>query len=229
MSKNTSKHVLVVEDQQAEIVLIGALFKEFHLSPEQYTITVSFAKTLAVARELISKIQFDLIFLDGDLSGKGMSEQPDTLPLFLEIGQAYRKKVFCTTGSERYQRIMAEHGCPHVAKENIASFATQYLQSPPPAYDIAVGKLLVIQLTTSLQVYVGIITNTSPLTVKAHDSLVPFTEMHRDLFSILEDETVMIQGTPEEQAALLKHYATKMKEIIINVSDIKKQLATALA
>lgn len=221
----TSKNVLIVEDQNSEIVLLTNLFQELARSDQALPITVTFAKTVQSARDLIKKIRFDLIFLDGDLTGNGINDEPDTLPLFKEIKSQYRNKIYSTTDSQHYQEIMEQFNCPHVKKEDIVFFADSFLRKTPPSYEIAVGKLIIVQLPISFQVYIGIIINVTPLLVKIHDTIAPLMQMDRSIFAILEDETVLIQGSPDEQRQLLAHYEKRVNKITINVAEIQERLA----
>lgn len=221
-----TKNVLIVEDLQSEITLLTYQFQELGTEPNAVPLTVAFAKTVESAREIITKIPFDVIFLDGDLTGTGLQEEPDTLPLFKEIAEKYQGKIFCTTSSQKYQEQMQTAGCPHVEKSTIASFAVEFLRKPTATYALAPGKLLAIQITGSLQVYLAKIITVSPLLVCAHDTLAPMNALRQTDFCILPDETALIQGSREQQQHLLNHYAKHMKPIQIHVAEINQQLAS---
>jgi CheY-like chemotaxis protein len=219
-----TKIILIVEDDHVQTRLITEHFNDLGPLSNGDQITVVFAKTVASAAEIISKTVFDLIYLDGELTGTGLKEYPDTWELFKKLTPKHRSGIFTTTNSLRYQQQFAEYGCTHVEKTEVAQHAHTLLNTSPRAYTIGIGKLLIIQLPVSLQVYVAEITQVTPLVVCAHDSQVPLMALAENQFGILQDESILIQGTREEQQQLLEHYKRFMRPIRIEVTRIKQQL-----
>lgn len=219
-----TKNILVVEDDPSQTRLSTEHFKDLGPLTDGSIPTVVFAKTLASATDILSKMVFDLIYLDGNLSGSGLKEVPDTLELFKLLAPKHRHSIFTITDSIQYQHIFEEYGCTHVRKTDVAQHAHAFLSKPPLTYTIGVGKLLVIQLPVSLQVYVAKVIQVSPLVVCAHDTQVPLTALTEDLFAILQDESALIQGAPAQQQHVLNHYARFMRPIEIQVAEARKEL-----
>lgn len=219
-----TKTILIVEDDPSQTRLITEHFKDLGPLPDGNNPTVVFARTITTAQDILSKTVFDLIYLDGNLSGGGLKEVPDTLELFKHLAPKHRHGIFTTTDSTKYQQIFEEYGCTHVEKTEVAQHAHALLSKPPLTYTIGVGKLLVIQLPVSLQVYVAKIIQVSPLMVCAHDTQVPLVALTENLFAILLDESALIQGTPEQQTHVLNHYARFMRPIEIQVAEARKEL-----
>ncbi len=206
-------NILLVEDKKHTITLWKFLFEEL---PNVITTT---ATTLAAARDVLSKMQFDMIFLDGDLSpAYGPQAVPETLPLFKEISKVYAGKIFFTSDHEPYAELMRkQYGLLHVEKTEVPDFVkNQLLQLPlsmSPSkhyYDLSPGNLLVVRFMKNNhgfaceKAYIVEIVNVGPLRLKA----TPTLSFEPGTYRILENESRLIQGTTQEQQALINDYAS---------------------
>jgi hypothetical protein len=205
--------ILLIEDDQKVITLWGHLFKEIP------NVVITTATTLAAARDVLSKIQFDMVFLDGDISpAYGPQATPETLPLFKEISNVYFGKIFFTSNHEPYVDFMRkQYGLLHVEKTEVADFVKNQLQqislSVSPSkhyYDLSPGNLLVVCFMKNNygfpcgKRYITEIVNVGPLTLKVAPHIPDFKP---GTYRILEHESRLIQGTVKEQQTLLTDYA----------------------
>lgn len=205
--------ILLIEDQVATITLWKFLFEEI---PNVITTTVT---TLTAAYDVLSKMQFDMIFLDGDLDPNyGPQATPETFELFQQISKVYAGKIFFTSSHEPYVELMRKYGINHVEKAEVPTFVkNQLLQIPLSLnaskmyYDLSPGNLLVVRFMKNEyglpceKAYIVEIVSVGPLTLKVGGGIPDFKP---GTYRILENESRLIQGSLAEQQALLTDYAS---------------------
>lgn len=205
--------ILLIEDNQDTIKLWGILFAE------QGNVITTIATTLEAATEVLSKMAFDMIFLDGDLTpGYGPQELPETWSLFNQISKVYAGKIFSISAHDAYIELMKKHGVIHVEKTDVPGFVKNQLASlelsvsPKKGYyDLSPGNLLVVRFLKNEyglapeKVYITEIVTVGPLTLTVSPKLPNFKP---GSYRILEKESQLIQGSNDEQQALLADYAS---------------------
>lgn len=210
--------ILIVEDEDAMLSLVSYQLEDYTKNSANPRLALTKAKTLPEATEKLEKIDFDMIFLDGNLSGKPQDELPETLPFYYTaIATGYAGRIFSITDSINHREIMEELGCVHVPKNEIAKFAIEnHSKIIKKTSTLAPGSPVVIR-TNKIKpfgVYMGKVISIEPLEVQASDHVDALKKLTASEFLILDYESSELQSNdPKRKQLLLDKYQQYMYPI----------------